>query len=381
VVRNAPSRAKSDLKKQLTLHSVRKSIATAILVSLGLASMEHDMSSSLSSSRADIRRPASSFSNHRPDPPRPNSVLSARSQGHVDPVIDGARSQSPPSSDLVPEQMGSALELEVPRQRPGTAKGEPARPATLSHSASIDFSAASAAETADPERIEPLDVISNREIDEMLREMLPLFEGRESEQNWMAREKAMLKLRRLTRGNAPHAFSQHYLAAIKTLLDGILKVVNSLRTTVSTSGCLLTQEIARTCGPGIDHMVEILLQNLIKLCAGMKKISAQNGNATVDVIIGNVSYTARILQHLWFACQDKNVQPRLYATGWLKTLINKHARHRGSIEHSGGLELLEKCIKKGLSDANPSVREGMRGTFWTFYGVWPERATEYANLL
>jgi CLIP-associating protein 1/2 len=220
-------------------------------------------------------------------------------------------------------------------------------------------------------------VDSNREIDEMVRNMLPHFEGRETEQNWVSREKSTATLRRLTRGNAPQAYSQHYLAAIKTLLDGILKVVNSLRTTLSNGGCLLLQDIARTCGPGIDHMVEVLMQNLIKLCAGMKKIASQNGNATVDVILENVTYTPRILQHVWFACQDKNVQPRLYATGWLKTLIIRQSRHKGSLEHGGGLELIEKCIKKGLSDANPGVREGMRGTFWTFHQSWPDRADEY----
>lgn len=215
----------------------------------------------------------------------------------------------------------------------------------------------------------------------MVRNMLPHFEGRETEQNWIHRDKSILTLRRLTRGNAPQAYSQHYIAGIKSLLDGILKVVNSLRTTLSTSGCLLIQDIARTCGPAIDHMVEILMQNLIKLCAGMKKISAQNGNVTVDVVIEHVSYTPRIMQHLWFACQDKNVQPRLYATGWLKTLIKKQARHRSSVEHGGGLELLEKCIRKGLSDANPGVREGMRGTFWTFHQVWPDRAAEIMSTL
>jgi CLIP-associating protein 1/2 len=260
-------------------------------------------------------------------------------------------------------------------KRPGTSKGEPLR-GGLSHSESIDSLAASAFAAVEGEKVEPLYVDSARDIDDMVRDMLPHFEGRESEQNWILREKSMTTLRRLTRGNAPDAFSQHYLAGIKTLLDGILKVVHSLRTTLSTSGCLLLQDVARTCGPGIDHMVEILLQNMIKLCAGMKKISAQNSNATVDVIIQNVTYVPRILQHLWFACQDKNVQPRLYATGWLKTLLNKQARHKGSIEHGGGLDLVEKCIKKGLADANPGVREAMRSTFWTFYQVWPDRADE-----
>lgn len=79
-IRNAPSRAKSDLKKQLSEHGVRKSIVSAILSSLGLS--DHDM---LSTSRSETRRPASSLavSRHRDDPPRPNSVLSKRPQSRA----------------------------------------------------------------------------------------------------------------------------------------------------------------------------------------------------------------------------------------------------------------------------------------------------------
>jgi CLIP-associating protein 1/2 len=246
----------------------------------------------------------------------------------------------------------------------------------LSHSISTDSLAASATAALEGEYIEPIFVDSNREIDDIVRNMLPHFEGRETEHNWIPREKSMETLRKLVRGNAPQAYSQHFLVGIKSLLDGILKVVNSLRTTLSTAGCLFLQEIAKICGPGIDNMVEMLLQNLIKLCAGMKKISAQNGNATVDAIIQNVTYVPRILQHLSFACQDKNVQPRLFAAGWLKTLLNKQARHKSSIEHGGGLDIVEKCIKRCLGDPNPGVRESMRGTFWTFNQIWPDRGEE-----
>lgn len=79
-IRSAPSRAKSDLKKQLSENGVRKSIVSAILSSLGLA--DHD---TMSSSRSETRRPGSSLavSRHRDDPPRPNSVLSARPQSRV----------------------------------------------------------------------------------------------------------------------------------------------------------------------------------------------------------------------------------------------------------------------------------------------------------
>lgn len=229
------------------------------------------------------------------------------------------------------------------------------------------------------EHVDPAYVNTQRELEDTFKEMHYFFEGKESEQNWLKREESCTKLRRLNAGNAPSDFHDSFLAGIKSLLDGILKAVNSLRTSLSKEGCSVVQEIARTAGPGLDPMVEILLQNLIKLCGGTKKISSQQGNVTVDIIISRVSYNLRIMQHIWMACQDKNVQPRTYATGWLKTLLKKEAHHKSHIEHTGGLELIEKCIKKGLADANPGVRENMRSTFWTFNLIWPAKAEAYVT--
>lgn len=224
------------------------------------------------------------------------------------------------------------------------------------------------------EQVDPSYVNTQRELEETFKEMHQYFDGKESEQNWLKREQSCTKLRRLNAGNAPSDFHDAFLAGIKGLLDGILKAVNSLRTSLSKEGCSVIQEAARTAGPGLDPMVEILLQNLIKLCGGTKKISSQQGNATVDIIISKVSYNLRIMQHIWLACQDKNVQPRTYATGWLKTLLKKESHHKSHIEHTGGLELIEKCLKKGLADANPGVRENMRSTFWAFAQIWPAKA-------
>lgn len=224
------------------------------------------------------------------------------------------------------------------------------------------------------EVVEPSYVNTQRELEDTFRDMHPFFEGKESEANWLKREQSCTKIRRLNAGNAPSDFHDAFLICVKGLLDGILKAVNSLRTSLSKEGCSVVQEVARTAGPGLDPMVEILLQNLIKLCGGTKKISSQQGNVTVDIIISKVSYNLRILQHIWLACQDKNVQPRTYATGWLKTLLKKESHHKSHIEHTGGLELIEKSIKKGLADANPGVRENMRSTFWAFAQMWPAKS-------
>lgn len=261
------------------------------------------------------------------------------------------------------------------QSQPPTAKPDPPRrDAVLAHTANVESIPVATTDVAEGDAIEPLYVNTQRELEDHFRDMTPHFDGRESEHNWASREKSVLRLRRLTKGNAPYDYQHSYVSGIKTLLDGILKTVHSLRTTVSSTGCNLLQDIAQTCGPGIDHMVEILLLQLIKLSGSLKKITSQNGNVTVDTIIGNVSYTTRIMQHIWGACQEKNVQPRFYAPGWINTVLSRHGKQKSAIEHGGGLDLLEKCIKKCLADPNPGVRENMRGTYWTFARVFPDRA-------
>lgn len=224
------------------------------------------------------------------------------------------------------------------------------------------------------EPLPPAHVNTNRELEETFQDMMESFEGRESEHNWLAREKNIKKLRHLARGNAYHDFQATFQAGIKSLLDGIMKTVNSLRTSLATTGCQLVKDLAIVMGPGLDPMLEIILSNFVKLCAGTKKITSQLGNLVVAVIMAHVSYHPKLLAHINIACNDKNVSPRTYATGWIAVLLESHLNQKGYIEHTGGVEALEKCIKRGLTDANPGVRENMRATFWKFVAIWPQRA-------
>ena len=223
-------------------------------------------------------------------------------------------------------------------------------------------------------QLDPIYVETSKDLDETFREMHPHFEGKETEQNWLKREKSILRMRKITKGNAPQEFTTVFLGCMKALLDGILKTVNSLRTTVCTIGCHLIQDVARVAGSGLDNMIEILLQNLVKLCASTKKIAASKGNDTVATILANVSYNIRLIQHIHSACQDKNVQPRIYAGGWLKVIIDKHGHQKNAIEHAGGLDLIEKSLKIGLVDRDPNVRESMRPTYWAFARRWSDKS-------
>ncbi|KAF5123516.1 Protein stu-1 [Metarhizium anisopliae] len=222
--------------------------------------------------------------------------------------------------------------------------------------------------------VDPQYVNTNRELDDIFKDMAWFFEGKETEQNWLKREQSINTLRRLNTGNAATDFQDVFVSGLRAMLDGIIKTINSLRTSLSKEGCGLIQEIAISLGPAMDPMVELLMQALVKLSAGTKKISSQMANVTVDTIISRVTYNQRLMQHIWGASQDKNIQPRTYATGWLKTVLKKEAGHKSHMEHTGGVDLMEKCIRKGLGDANPGVREKTRSAFWAFWGVFPARA-------
>ena len=313
--RHASDRARSDLKKHLQQHNIQKSIVAYLSSQLGFSM-----------------------------PPEAELSSSTHSQ----------KSEAPTKKTEAPNKTQTFVTSTTIRSKPPTP--------------------VPSASESEADQLEPLHIYTSRELEDAFRDMAVHFEGKESEQNWTHREKSILKLRRITKGNSPQDFTTTYLVGIKAFLEGILKTVNSLRTTVSTNGCHLVQDIAVAAKSGIDNMVEILLQSLIKLCGGTKTITAQKGRTTVNAIIANVTYNARLTQHIWNACQDKNVRPRTYATGWLKTLITKHSHHKSILEHANGLDLIEKCIKRGLSDPNADVRKNMRATYWAFSRVWSDRS-------
>ena len=229
--------------------------------------------------------------------------------------------------------------------------------------------------------MDPIYMLSERELNDTMRDMLPHFEGKETEHNWMPRDKAVLKIRRLLMGNSPTEYHPAFMAGIKSLIDGILKVANTLRTTMSTNGCQLVQELMKTLGPAMDPHTEILLQSFIKMSSATKHIASENGRQTADAVFQHCTYNGRVMQHIWNAYQDKNASTRQCATEWIKTVLKRQSGYKSYFESSGGLDLAEKCIRKGLDDPNPKVKVETRAVYWMFAKVWTERSTAIMDKL
>lgn len=226
------------------------------------------------------------------------------------------------------------------------------------------------------EGLEAKDVSSAREVENAFRDILPPFEGSESETNWKAREQNLIKVRKLTKGNAYDDYPASYLAGVKQCLNAFIKAAESLRTTLGTLGCHCIQDIVRRTGPSLDSSVEIILQTFVRMCISTKKIAAQNGDSSVSCILAFVSFNARVAQHIFNATQDKNVNPRLYASGWLRIVLTRYGHQKSAIEHNNALDLVTKAITAGLNDRDLNVRSHMRPAYWTFARLWSDKSEQ-----
>ena len=151
--------------------------------------------------------------------------------------------------------------------------------------------------------------------------------------------------------------------------------MTSLRTQLCLKSCELVKDLAIVTGPAIDPYADYFLTTFIKLCAGTKKLVLQATQLIVSILLANASYNHKLTTHVWTAMQDKNQNPRVAASAWLRVLLDTHGMEsKSQIEHGQGIENIEKTIKKGLADPSPDVRTPMRDTYWVFARIWPDRA-------
>ncbi|KAK9453202.1 clasp N terminal-domain-containing protein [Dipodascopsis uninucleata] len=224
------------------------------------------------------------------------------------------------------------------------------------------------------EEMNPFYVNSSRELESIMEQMLPSFDGKETEDNWSQRQKNVINLRELIRGNAYADYAITFITCLRGLVEGINKAVSSLRTTLSGHACKCIMDLAHIAKNGIDPFVDVFMSSLLKLCGSTKKIAAQTANAAIVVLIVNTSFQPRPIHLTAAACRDKNAQARLYGSGWLRLILILHCGQKSVMDSFNCGEVFESCIKSGISDANPKVRENMRQTFWEFQSIWPQKA-------
>lgn len=78
-------------------------------------------------------------------------------------------------------------------------------------------------------------VASARDLDGEFAKMLAHFEGKETEHNWTPREKAVLRLRGMLRGEVHRQYRDAFVAGLKNgMLEGITKTVSHIHTPLAS---------------------------------------------------------------------------------------------------------------------------------------------------
>lgn len=214
--------------------------------------------------------------------------------------------------------------------------------------------------------IAPMDIDSYESIHRLVSEMLPYFEGKETERNWGKREKSIQLLRCLLRGNAHSEYLADLLLAIKAVSEGIQKAFLSLRTTLCVHSCQLIKEMAILLGPDFDSLAEQFLASLIKLSSATKHMANTNANIAISAILINCTLQARVIQKISQAATDKSASTKAYAAFWLEIYMVRTNSQPGSSD------LVERLLPKLLGDPNMQVRLAAKDSYWRFCKYSPE---------
>ncbi|PVG01051.1 hypothetical protein CPB86DRAFT_700010 [Serendipita vermifera] len=322
--------ARADLKKEMTKKGVRKGIMDGVL----------------------------------------NQLFTSNSQAAPAPAQTPAQTSSPPtvSSTLSRQTTASTF----------VSNGSLARTTTLASSTASEF------QDTNSDDIAPVYIASARDLEHEFAEMAPPFEGRESEHNWQPRDRAIVRVRGMLKGDVHVRFHDAFLEGLKSgFMANSLKTLTSLRTTVSTNTCALYVELVTALKHGYDPFVELTLTPLFRMGSLTKKIVANQTQATAKEILIHGHCSPRIvLPMLWLGIQDKNVSLRQYSLGHIKTILETNAvKMKTAIETSGGLDLIEKSLKKALTDQNVGLKDSARAVFWLFDEIWRDRAEVIMNTL
>ncbi|OSC99183.1 hypothetical protein PYCCODRAFT_1480052 [Trametes coccinea BRFM310] len=342
--------ARADLKKELAKKGVRKTIADSVLTRVLAGGTTPSTPAAGSDAGSENGDGTAASKEYVP----PSIALMNRRPGGAG---SGGASSAPVSRAV---SQGNVRELSRPASRA----------AVMTPTGEGPSAAAGGTE------VKPVYIASSRDLENEFASMLPSFEGKETEHNWMGRDQAIQRVRGMLKGDVLERYPDTFLHGLKNgFMEASLKTLASLRTTVAGNTCALYSELAIALGPALDPFCEMMYTNLIRMANLTKKITAQTSQATVTTLIQHTSPLPKlILPLLWNVLQDKAIQTRQYAVGHVKTYIEVHgARATHAIEASGGIDVLEKIVKKALGDPNAGVRDNARQLFWTFQAIWGER--------
>ncbi|KAK0557336.1 suppressor of tub2 mutation [Tilletia horrida] len=280
---------------------------------------------------------------------------------------------------IVKEVLAGPSAIPVPSANAGpslAAASTAATQAAVVKAASGQGVTGAAAIGAGEDDVPPVYAASRSDLDRTFTSMMPHFEGKETEHNWLSREQSILKIRGLLKTGAHVTYKTAFVDGIKHVHEGILKALVSLRTTMSIHACSLLGELARAVGDSLDSLADTFLNALLRLAGLTKKMVAASTQAAARDFFIYVPFKHSFATMLSVTMQEKTPSSRQAAIEHLCTLWQYQGINRKhALESQNSMSLLESALKRALSDQNKDVRAKARETFWVFHAIWPNHAS------
>lgn len=232
-----------------------------------------------------------------------------------------------------------------------------------------------------PGEIQDRNFESMSEVSDFLSSLMIPFESmKETEQNWKARQSNLTQFRDLIQNNRfirenPLSF----LMVCKELqvIDCIGKAVMSLRTTLSMTACHVIRTLLKTFNQSLDlALLDQIFVVLKSLLSTAKKMSSTAAFSCLIVMFIYTGFYNKLFQNCMMLINEKSVSVRSCSAVLLRIILIKFTDHK-KLDNS--LVYIEEWLKKGITDAQTSVREPMRVTFWYYYKSHPANAKNFLN--
>ncbi|OAV96805.1 hypothetical protein, variant, partial [Puccinia triticina 1-1 BBBD Race 1] len=141
------------------------------------------------------------------------------------------------------------------------------------------------------------------------------------------REANLNTLRGMIKTNVHMQYAADFIIGLKSVSEGLLKSLASLRTTMAVGACNAFAELS-VLGAALDPLSRV---------AGISR---------------------------------------------MKEFLDFHGqRSKSQIESGGGLGIIEKVLRRSLADASPAVRETAREVFWNCSAIWPQMTSPLIDSL
>ncbi|RKP32110.1 hypothetical protein METBISCDRAFT_12759 [Metschnikowia bicuspidata] len=338
-----------ELQKALESSGVPAALRTAIVGTESALTREYD-------TRAALSRPA---------PPAPTRSISG-------PTAASLSALPAPASFKERRTAGPESRKPFQRERERQTETAAAPGVTATDDQELQALLATVLGMALEEGVQLQYVASADELSQIIASAGPCFEGKETERNWVLREKVVSKLRALTRGNAPLQFAHAFAVFFKDMAEPICKALMSLRTSLCLSACQLVKELAAHLQYAFAPLVDVFWSTLLRLCANTKQLTSKSAHATVCTILACTTPTAKMAHKMCVAAKEKSASVRVYAAMWLQVFI---VRSHALWPVPPSCDLVEEALVRLLPDSNVQVRLAAKDAFWRYYVVAVDAAT------